>query len=132
MDHAPTYTLIFIALLALMSVPMAIAVGLRRARTGIMMLAGEDDDLLRRIRAHANFTEYVPLALLALAGAEIAGAPPWLVIGCGTLLLGARLIHYISLRRNPNGLGRLIGTLLTTLTIFTLSGAILLLAAGLV
>lgn len=131
MDQTPTYALIFTALLALMSVPMAIAVGLRRAKTGIMMLAGDDDDLLRRIRAHGNFTEYVPLALLALAGAEIAGAPPWLVITCGVVLIAARLIHYVGFRQNPNGPGRLIGTLLTTLTMLVLSATILLRVAGL-
>ncbi|MCV3270731.1 MAPEG family protein [Roseobacter sinensis] len=132
MEHAPTYTLVFIALLALMSLPMAIAVGLRRAKTGIMMLAGDDEDLLRRIRAHGNFIEYVPLALLALAGAEMAGAAPWLLITCGLVLMAARLIHYIGFRHNPNGPARLIGTLMTTLTILALSVAILLRMAGLV
>ncbi len=125
MTQAPTYALIFTALLALMSVPMAIAVGLRRAKTGIMMLSGDDEDLLRRIRAHGNFTEYVPMALLALAGAEVAGAPAWLLIGCGAVLIAARLIHYVGVRRNPNGPARIIGTLLTTLTILVLSVTIL-------
>ena len=130
MDDAPQIALTFIALFALISVPMSIAVGLRRAKTGIMLLHGDDDDLLRRIRAHGNFVEYVPLALLALAGAEIAGTPAWLVLACGVVLIAARLIHYASLRRSENGKGRLAGALLTTITMVVLGIAILLHVPG--
>ncbi|WP_299404335.1 MAPEG family protein [uncultured Roseobacter sp.] len=132
MDQMPQTTLIFTALFVLMSVPISILVGLRRAETGIMMLHGDDEDLLRRIRAHGNFIEYVPLALLAMAGAEIAGAPSWLVLACGVALLAARLIHYVALRRNPTGSGRLIGAALTSLTMLVLAVSILLTLGGVI
>ncbi|WP_299499004.1 MAPEG family protein [uncultured Roseobacter sp.] len=132
MDQMPQTTLIFTALFVLMSVPISILVGLRRAETGIMMLHGDDEDLLRRIRAHGNFVEYVPLALLAMAGAEIAGAPSWLVLACGVALLAARLIHYVALRRNPTGSGRLIGAALTSLTMLVLAASILLTLGGVI
>ncbi|MEO0497852.1 MAG: MAPEG family protein, partial [Pseudomonadota bacterium] len=70
MEQLPQITLVVTAVFVLMSIPMAIAVGVRRAKTGILLLHGEDEDLLRLMRAHGNFIEYVPLALLALAGAE--------------------------------------------------------------
>ncbi|WP_299736303.1 MAPEG family protein [uncultured Roseobacter sp.] len=132
MDQMPQTTLIFTAFFVLMSVPISILVGLRRAETGIMMLHGDDEDLLRRIRAHGNFIEYVPLALLAMAGAEIAGAPSWLVLACGVALLAARLIHYVALRRNPTGSGRLIGAALTSLTMLVLAASILLTLGGVI
>ena len=132
MDAPLQISLIFTAIFVLLSIPMAIAVGLRRAKTGIMLLHGDDEDLLKRIRAHANFTEFVPLALLALVGAELAGAPVGLLIGAGVVLLVARLVHYATLRGSATGAGRTIGAGLTTLSMAVLAGAILVYATGLV
>lgn len=132
MENAPQITLLFTALFVLISVPMSISVGLRRVETGVMLLHGDDEDLLRRMRAHGNFTEYVPLALLGLAGVELVGAPAWLVIGCGGTLLAARLVHYAGLRTSPDNVGRLIGAALTSLMMLV-SGAVILLAlAGII
>ncbi|MEM9780637.1 MAG: MAPEG family protein [Pseudomonadota bacterium] len=125
MDAIPQIALGVTAVFVLMSIPMAVAVGLRRAKTGISLLHGEDEVLLRRMRAHGNFDEYVPLALLALAGAEISGAAPWLVATCGVALLGARLIHYAGLSTSAASKGRAVGAALTNLTMLVLSLAIL-------
>ncbi|WP_170418832.1 MAPEG family protein [Ruegeria atlantica] len=125
MEQLPEIALAVTAVFVLMSIPMAIAVGVRRSKTGILLLHGEDDDLLRLMRAHGNFIEYVPLAVLALAGAEIVGTPPWLIAVCGGVLLLARLIHYFSLRASAESKGRAIGAALTTLTMMVLALAIL-------
>ena len=125
MEDIPRIALGVTAVFVLMSIPMAIAVGVKRARTGILLLHGDNADLLRLMRAHGNFVEYVPLALLALAGAEIAGAAPWLVALCGSALLLARLIHYFGLRAAADSKGRAIGAGLTTATMLVLSITIL-------
>ncbi|WP_299666468.1 MAPEG family protein [uncultured Ruegeria sp.] len=125
MEQLPQIALAVTAVFVLMSIPMAIAVGVRRAKTGILMLHGEDEGLLRLMRAHGNFIEYVPLALLALAGAEVAGTAPWLIAVCGGVLIVARLIHYFSLRATVDSKGRAIGAGLTTLTMMVLAVAIL-------
>ncbi|MEM0950338.1 MAG: MAPEG family protein [Pseudomonadota bacterium] len=125
MEHIPQIALAVTAVFVLISIPMAIAVGVRRARTGILLLHGEDQGLLRLMRAHGNFTEYVPLALLALAGAEISGTEPWLVAVCGGVLLLGRLIHYFGLRNAADSKGRPIGAGLTTATMMVLALAIL-------
>lgn len=125
MEHLPQISLGVTALFVLMSIPMAIAVGLRRAKTGILLLHGDDENLLRLMRAHGNFVEYVPLALLALAGAEIAGAATWFVATCGATLLLARLIHYFGLRASADSKGRAIGAALTSATMVLLGLAIL-------
>ncbi|MBW4709093.1 MAPEG family protein [Roseobacter sp. YSTF-M11] len=132
MLEAPQITLFFTAIFVLVSVPMSIMVGLRRAKTGIMLLHGDDEDLLKRMRAHGNFTEYVPLALLALAGAEITGAPGWFVMVCGGVLLLARLIHYAALRRSATSGGRLVGAAMTSLVMTVLAATILAQLAGMV
>ena len=123
-------TLFFAAILILLSVPMAVAVGLRRAKTGILLLDGGDEDLLKRMRAHGNFIEYVPLALIGLAGAELSGLPSWLLVGCGVVLLAGRLIHYAALRGSAAGAGRTLGAGLTSLVLVVLAAGILLRLAG--
>ncbi len=125
MEHAPQIALVVTAIFVLLSIPMAISVGVRRAKTGILLLHGDDDALLRLIRAHGNFIEYVPLALLALAGAEVAGTSPWLVAACGGVLILARVVHYFGLRASADSKGRAIGAGLTTLSMFVLAVAIL-------
>ena len=125
MEQLPQITLGVTALFVLMSIPMAISVGVRRAKTGILLLHGDDENLLRLIRAHGNFIEYVPLAILALAGAEIVGASPWLVAICGGVLLLARVIHFFGLRAAANSKGRPIGAGLTNATMMVLALAIL-------
>ncbi len=60
--------------------------------------------------ASANFAEYVPLALLLLAMAEIRGASPlWLHIGGVALLIG-RVAHAIGVSRpHTDDIGRIVG-----------------------
>ncbi|MEM9248196.1 MAG: MAPEG family protein [Pseudomonadota bacterium] len=125
MQDLPQIAMAATAVFVFISIPMAIAVGVRRTKTGILLLHGEDETLLRLIRAHGNFVEYVPLALLALAAAELAGAAPWLVVCCGGTLLLARLIHYVSLSSAADHVGRPIGAGLTSVTMIVLALTIL-------
>ena len=125
MENSLQITLAVTAILVLLSIPMAISVGMRRVKTGILLLHGDDDTLLRLIRAHGNFVEYVPLALLALAGAEVSGAAPWLVASCGIVLILARVIHYFGLRASAESKGRAVGALLTTVSMFVLAVTII-------
>lgn len=70
------------------------AMTIRRRRAGRISLgAGEDETLLRRMRAHANFAEYVPFALLLISGAVVSGANAYFVHGCGIVLVAGRLLH---------------------------------------
>jgi uncharacterized membrane protein YecN with MAPEG domain len=54
---------------------------------------GGNADLLRVIRGHANFAEYVPLALLMLALLELGRISIYVLHALGILLLVARIIH---------------------------------------
>ena len=125
MEQLPQITLAVTAVFVLMSIPMAVSVGLRRAKTGILLLHGEDEQLLRLIRAHGNFIEYVPLAILALAAAEVAGTAQWLVAACGSLLLLARIIHFFGLCTAADSKARPIGAGLTNATMLVLAFSIL-------
>jgi hypothetical protein len=57
--------------------------------------------LERAIRAHGNFAEFVPFAVLLLVLAEWGGAWPLLVHALGALLVVARLSHAIGIAKDP-------------------------------
>ncbi|WP_422374938.1 MAPEG family protein [Roseibium sp.] len=106
-------TLVFIAIFALLQIPMTIAVGLLRAQTDIHFMDGGNPALLQRMRAHGNFTETVPMSLLAMAAAELAGAPALLLWAVGGSLLLGRFLHYGTLVTSGFGIGRAIGMVMT-------------------
>ena len=51
--------------------------------------------LARRIRAHANAAEYVPLALLLLLILELNQTQPMLLHVFGCVLIAGRILHAI-------------------------------------
>lgn len=85
--------MIFASLFALMFVGLSIAVIKKRRALKIATGTGGSQEMEYAIRAHGNFAEYVPLALILLAGAELNNSPAWVVIGIGALLLIGRLLH---------------------------------------
>lgn len=86
-------------------------VAIRRGRR-IGLGDGGDAQLQRRIRAHANFIENVPFALLLLALLEMGGLRREYVAALGGVLLAARLLHAFGLSRSSGySFGRFWGTL---------------------
>jgi uncharacterized membrane protein YecN with MAPEG domain len=81
--------------------------------------------LLTRIRAHANFAEYVPLSLLLLFLAEqLYGASLFLIAMAVTLVV-ARLLHPLGLARPAPNIFRILGTVGTFAVLGLLSGLLL-------
>ncbi len=109
----PIISCAFIGMFALIQVPLTWMVGLRRVHTNIQFFDGGDVTLLRRMRAHGNYTETVPIVLLAMLVSELSHMPSWaLYLGGFSLLLG-RLLHAYVIVRHGWGNGRAIGMLLT-------------------
>jgi len=104
-----------IGLFAVVQVPMTVMVGLKRVQTGIQFMDGGDTSLLRRMRAHANYTETVPIVLLAMAASELSGLMPALLWAGGASLLLGRLLHAQTLVTKGWGNGRAAGMILTFL-----------------
>ena len=115
-------TLFFIGVFAIVQIPMTVMVGFRRLQTGIQFLDGGDQTLLRRMRAHANFIETVPITLLAMAAAEVSGlGATWLWLG-GCSLLAGRLMHAAILVLKGWGNPRAAGMILTFLPLAGFGG----------
>lgn len=70
--------------------------------------------LLRRIRAHGNFAEYVPFILLMMGILELSHFSIYLLHGLGITLVVARLMHGYALSFTEKfKFGRFWGTALT-------------------
>lgn len=90
-------SMLFIGALAVAQVPLTVMVGYRRLKTDIHFQDGGDVTLLRRMRAHGNFTETVPIVLLAMVACELAQAPAWLLWSGGASLVIGRAMHVATL-----------------------------------
>lgn len=85
-------------------------VQVRRA-AGVALGDGGDGELLQRIRAHANFAEYVPFCLVLIFSIEnsLAVSPPWLWVA-GLALVVIRAMHAVGMARGGGNGWRVIGT----------------------
>ena len=118
MPHSPIdiqTTLLFAAIFGVLHIIFTLRVGAYRFKNKISLGDGDDKELRNRIRAHGNFTENVPLALLLLLINDLNNTPDNVLIALGTVLLMSRLIHYLTIatRRLPVALRPLsmLGTL---------------------
>ena len=90
----------------------------RSARVGLG--DGGDGILGRRVRAHGNLAEHVPLAFLLMALAELQGASAWTWHMIGTSLIAGRLLHAWGVGREPEILNlRVAGMVLTFFALIT-------------
>jgi uncharacterized protein len=86
--------------------------------------------LARAVRAQANFTEHVPLALIVLLLLEWQGAPVLAVQAYGGLLVAARALHAVGLSQVDERLAwRAVGTVVT-LALLSLGAVGLLVGPG--
>ncbi|MEN0064597.1 MAG: MAPEG family protein [Myxococcota bacterium] len=111
----PEVTAVVAAICALFYVAMSADVAyLRRHHRVALQGLGDNKHVTRAVRAHGNFSEYVPLALLLMLIMEQMGIPKWAVgLAGGTLLLG-RLLHWIGIKGSSGpSTGRLAGMALT-------------------
>ena len=95
----------------------------RAARTALG--DGGDPVLLRRMRVHANFAEYVPFAIVLIAFAESLRAPGWLLHALGAVLLVGRIAHAIGVSRSPEPLAWRVFGVAATVTALLLAGRVL-------
>lgn len=83
---------------ALLMVTLSFQVSMRRVKMGgISAGDGGDETLRRRIRAHGNFIEYAPMALIAVGLIEFGGGVKILVWSIAVAFLFSRIAHAIGM-----------------------------------
>lgn len=92
----PVTALTMIALLPIY-IGLAFRVIKKRREFKVLVGTGNQSELEMAIRAHGNFSEYVPFFLLLLLVAEINSSPIGLLALCALMMIAGRLIHAIAI-----------------------------------
>lgn len=88
-------TLLFAALFGILHVIFTLRVGAYRFKSGISLGDEGDKELRNRIRAHGNFIENVPIGVILLLLNDLNGSSDTELIALGSVLLAARVLHYV-------------------------------------
>ena len=125
-----TVTMITAGILALLLLFLAGYVIAGRVKFKIDLGDGGNEAMRQRIRAQANFVEYVPVALILMLLVETGSiGPRWLIIALGATLVIARLWHAQGILSKAGvSAGRFMGTNLTGLVL--LAGAVACIGRG--
>jgi uncharacterized membrane protein YecN with MAPEG domain len=91
-------TALYAGLLGLLSTYLAFRTGSTRGRKGIVIGDGGDREMLLEMRRHANFVEYVPLALVLIMLLEMEGVRPLAIHALGATLVVGRVAHAAGLQ----------------------------------
>jgi uncharacterized membrane protein YecN with MAPEG domain len=112
-------TSFYAALLALLFGALSVRTLLLRRRLRVAVGDAGNTELLRAMRVHANFAEYVPLCLLLVAFCEVQGTPAgWLHLALAGLVV-ARLSHAYGVSQVDEPFGfRVLGVALTLTVLF--------------
>jgi hypothetical protein len=111
-------TLIIAVALAVVNLWLSIRTGQVRRAAGVSVGDGENALLKARMRAHANFIEYVPMALILMALIDSSGANSRLLWLFGIALVIGRILHPFGMERpspNPFRIGGILLTYLVTI-----------------
>lgn len=119
----------YASIFGLLFVTLSIRTLRMRRRLKIAIGDAGDQAMLRAIRVHSNFAEYVPLSLLMLYFVETGGARAGLVHLLALCLLAGRLAHAFGVSRiNENYRFRVFGMAMTFTTL--VMSSVFLLYAG--
>jgi len=95
-----TITALYTALLTLLFVSLAFNIIRLRFKHKVGLGDGGEKELIKAIRIHGNFAEYVPLALILLAGFELGGGDSLWVHIFGSVLFLSRILHALGLSQS--------------------------------
>lgn len=114
-------TLVIAAAAGIINLWLAIRVSLVRVSDKVLHGDGGNPKMLRRMRAHANFTEYAPAILILMALIEFARGPSIWLWGIGIVFILARLAHAFGMEATTLVRLRQVGAMLTWIVLLTLS-----------
>jgi uncharacterized membrane protein YecN with MAPEG domain len=119
--HMPLVTSLIIAVaLAVINLWLSIRTGQARQAAKVSVGDGDNPLLIARMRAHANFIEYVPMALILMALIDSSGSNSQLLWLLGIALVIGRIIHPFGMERpspNPFRIGGILLTYLVTIAL---------------
>lgn len=83
----------YVAVLALIFVVLSVRTLSLRRKLGIGVGDGDNQQLVKAARAHANFAEYTPLCIILIFLIEVTTDAGWLIHFYCLLLIAGRSVH---------------------------------------
>jgi uncharacterized protein len=115
-------TVLYAAILGIIFIGLTMYVVIGRYKYKIGLGDGGNAHMLRRIRMHANFAEFVPFALLLLFLTDYAQYSSMVIHSLGIMLVIGRVCHIIALNATQGvHVLRAVGVVLTLAVILTCS-----------
>ncbi len=122
-------TLAAAAAAAILNIWLMIRIGQVRAAEKVFVGDEDNENVIRRMRAQANFVENTPFVLILIGVIELSGkGEPWLAYVAGLFIL-ARIAHAFGMDGGALAKGRMIGTIVSMLTLIGLGIVAALIAA---
>ena len=113
---------LYVGLFGILLIVLSLRVSFVRRDARVALGDGDNELLRRRIRAHSNFVEFVPIALLLLMLAEHTGLGSLFIHFFGIVLLAGRISHAYGISQtNEVFIFRMVGTIATLAVIGLLS-----------
>lgn len=117
---------LYAAILALLFIVLSVRTLRLRKRLRIAIGDGGNQSMLRAIRVHSNFAEYVPLTLLLIVLVEMTGGSALFVHALGISLVAGRVSHAIGVSQlRETYTFRVVGMTLTFLALTSSAVALL-------
>ena len=108
--HIPYITALYAGQLGLIAIAIAFLAGSTRGRLNVSLGDGGHTELLLAMRRHANFVEWVPLALILIAVLEMNGVSSRAIHSLGGVLVVSRILHAIGIKADSmKSIARLLG-----------------------
>jgi hypothetical protein len=114
-------TLSAVGAAALINIWLSIRCGQVRTAEKVSVGDGGNEKLIRRMRAHSNFNENAPIVLVMIAALEFAHPGSSVLAAVAGAFMAGRVAHGIGMDGGSFGIGRMIGTLITLLTLLGLA-----------
>jgi uncharacterized membrane protein YecN with MAPEG domain len=115
-------TLSTAAAAAILHIWLAARVVLARRALDISVGDGGHEAVMRRMRAHANFAENMPIFLILLAALELSGGNSQFLLVVSLAFVLARIAHGLGMDGGSLTRLRMFGMMTSTLTIVLLAG----------
>jgi uncharacterized membrane protein YecN with MAPEG domain len=113
---------LYAGILGLMLIFLTLSVANGRRSARVALGDGGNEVLRRRIRAHGNFVEYVPITLLLLALSEHLGLGSLFIHLLGIAFIAARAAHAYGISQEKENFAfRMFGTSVTLTVLAILS-----------
>jgi uncharacterized membrane protein YecN with MAPEG domain len=107
---------------AILHIWLAARVSRVRAAHRISIGDGGDEALVRRMRAHANYGENMPIVLIMIGLIELAGGDARILWAAGILFMFSRIAHGFGMDQPSPSRLRMIGMIGSSIVVIGLAG----------